>query len=186
MIPAGPKGAFPRVAGQGFGIPATSRRGRPGSHRMGIVEADARPPRQGAWRPRPCRRSVVESAAYREAFTVNGQDLAPLYLKTLERADSGYMKYRRISVCSQVGGAINRAIDASPPNSSMLRRRCDTHRRRQSRLSTRQASRSTAERQKRRAYQGRNALDRARRQRAKGSFALTLCGAAELAAGVST
>jgi len=115
LIPAGPNGAFPGVACHGFGIPTGSKQ------------------RSAAWEfikwalskemlerlvkehgyPSVCRRSVIDSAAFHEALTVNDQDLATLYKQTLERAgQAGYMKYRTVPVYPQVGDKINRAIEA--------------------------------------------------------------------------
>ena len=34
--------------------------------------------------PSVCRRSVIESEAFKQALTLNGQDVASLYLKVLE------------------------------------------------------------------------------------------------------
>jgi multiple sugar transport system substrate-binding protein len=61
-----------------------------------------------------CRRSVIESEAYREIGTVRGQDFGALYLKVLELpAKSGYnyMAYRTVPEFSLVGEFINQAVD---------------------------------------------------------------------------
>jgi multiple sugar transport system substrate-binding protein len=59
-----------------------------------------------------CRRSVIESAAYREINTVNGQDLGALYLRVLERPAQGdnYMAYRTVREFPLAGEAINWAV----------------------------------------------------------------------------
>ncbi len=63
--------------------------------------------------PSVCRRSVIDSTVFHEALTLNGQDVASLYSKTLERVgEAGYMKYRTVPVFPQVGDKINRAIEA--------------------------------------------------------------------------
>jgi multiple sugar transport system substrate-binding protein len=63
--------------------------------------------------PSICRRSVIESEAFKQALTLNGQDVASLYLKVLEMGgEKGYMKYRTVPVFPQVGDKINRAIEA--------------------------------------------------------------------------
>jgi multiple sugar transport system substrate-binding protein len=115
LLPAGPKGAFPGVACHGFGIPT-------GSKKKGAAwefikwalskEMLSRIVKEHGY-PSVCRRSVIDSAAFHEALTVNGQDVASLYLHTLERAgQAGYMKYRTVPVYPQVGDKINRAIEA--------------------------------------------------------------------------
>ena len=49
---------------------------------------------------------------FKEALTLNGQDVASLYLKVLSSAARrGYMKYRTVPVFPQVGDKINRAIE---------------------------------------------------------------------------
>ena len=114
-IPAGPKGAFPGVACHGFGIPA-------GSKKKGAAwefikwalskEMLTRLVKEHGY-PSVCRRSVIDSPAFHEALTLNGQDVAALYLETLERVgQGGYMKYRTVPVYPQVGDKINRAIEA--------------------------------------------------------------------------
>jgi multiple sugar transport system substrate-binding protein len=60
-----------------------------------------------------CRRSVIESDPFKQALTLNGQDVASLYLKVLEQlGDGGYMRYRTVPVFPQVGDKINRAIES--------------------------------------------------------------------------
>jgi multiple sugar transport system substrate-binding protein len=45
-------------------------------------------------------------------MTLNGQDVAALYLKVLELGGkTGYMKYRTVPVFPQVGDKINKAIE---------------------------------------------------------------------------
>ena len=45
-------------------------------------------------------------------LTLNGQDVAALYLQVLELGGkSGYMKYRTVPVFPQVGDKINKAIE---------------------------------------------------------------------------
>jgi len=45
-------------------------------------------------------------------LTLNGQDVASLYLQVLELGGrSGYMKYRTVPVFPQVGDKINKAIE---------------------------------------------------------------------------
>jgi multiple sugar transport system substrate-binding protein len=59
-----------------------------------------------------CRRSVIEDPAYKEVLTLNGQDVASLYLQVLEIGGrSDYMAYRTVPVFPQVGDKINKAIE---------------------------------------------------------------------------
>ena len=115
MLPAGPAGAFPGANCHAFGIPAGSKKKEAAwefikwalSKEMltRIVEKHGY--------PSIVRRSVVDSSVYREAMTLNGQDLASLYLQVLERGEKGgYMKYRTTPVFPQVGDKMNRAIEA--------------------------------------------------------------------------
>jgi multiple sugar transport system substrate-binding protein len=115
LVPAGPKGAFPGVACHGFGIPVGSKRKEAAWEFIKWAlskEMLNRLVREHGY-PSVCRRSVIDSAAFHEALTVNGQDVAALYKETLERAgQGGYMKYRTVPVYPQVGDKINRAIEA--------------------------------------------------------------------------
>ncbi len=61
--------------------------------------------------PSACRTSVIKSPKFREVMTLNGQDVASLYLEVLQLGGkSGYMKYRTVPVYPQVGDKINKAI----------------------------------------------------------------------------
>jgi multiple sugar transport system substrate-binding protein len=119
LMPAGPAGAFPGANCHGFGIPA-------GSKRKGAAwefikwalskEMLTRIVEKHGY-PSVVRRSVVDSAVYREAMTLNGQDVASLYLQVLDRgAKGGYMAYRTVPVFPQVGDKMNRAIEAVATN----------------------------------------------------------------------
>ncbi|MGE0316097.1 MAG: ABC transporter substrate-binding protein [Lautropia sp.] len=114
LMPAGPAGNFPGSNSHGYGIP------------LGAQKKDA------AWAfiqwamsketlrrialekgySAVCRRSIITDPAYRKAMTLNGQDVASLYLQVLELGGkSGYMKYRTVPVFPQVGDKINKAIE---------------------------------------------------------------------------
>ena len=114
-FPNGPKGWFPGIAMTGICIPE-------GSKKKGAAwefikwalskEMQNRIVKEHGY-PSICRRSVIISEAFKEAMTLNGQDVAALYLKTLDRAgEAGYMRYRTAAVFPQVGDKINRAIEA--------------------------------------------------------------------------
>ncbi|MDA8051236.1 MAG: extracellular solute-binding protein [Rhodospirillales bacterium] len=115
MVPGGPAGDFPGVACHGFGIPK-------GSKKKGAAwefikwalskEMLLRVVKEHGY-PSVCRRSVIESEVFKETLTLNGQDVAALYLKVLDQlGDGAYMRYRTVPVFPAVGDKINRAIDA--------------------------------------------------------------------------
>ena len=63
-------------------------------------------------RPSVCRTSVIKSPKFKEVMTLNGQDVASLYLEVLQLGGkTGYMKYRTVPVFPQVGDKINKAIE---------------------------------------------------------------------------
>ena len=114
LMPHGPKGNYPGSNSHGLGIPAGSKQKDAAwafiqwalskelltrivaDHGYGTV----------------CRRSVIESPTFKEKLTLNGQDVAALYLQVLELGGkSGYMKYRTVPVFPQVGDKINKAIE---------------------------------------------------------------------------
>jgi multiple sugar transport system substrate-binding protein len=112
LVPAGPKGRFPGVASHGFGIPAGSKKkdaawefikwamSKEMFRRM-LVEKG-----YGS----VTRRSVIDLPEFRKQMTINGYDVADLYLKTIELAGKGYMKYRTVNVYPQVDVLIDKAI----------------------------------------------------------------------------
>lgn len=114
LMPAGPAGNFPGSNSHGLGIPVGSRRKELAwefikwalSKEMlnRIVETRGY--------PSVCRRSVITGEAFQRALTLNGQNVASLYLQVLELGGrSGYMKYRTVPVFPQVGDTINRGIE---------------------------------------------------------------------------
>ncbi|MDA8219476.1 MAG: extracellular solute-binding protein [Dehalococcoidales bacterium] len=115
LVPGGPAGRFPGSNSNNFGIP------------LGAKNKDA------AWEfikwalskemvmryvtekgyAAPCRLSVINSPEFKKKMTLNGQDVADLYVQVMQLAGkSGYMKYRITPVFSQAGAAINKAISA--------------------------------------------------------------------------
>ena len=113
MMPAGPKGRFPGVAAHGFGIPAGSKKKDAGwefikwamskeMFRRMLVEKG-----YGSI----TRRSIIDSPEFKKENTLNGYDVADLYLKTIELAATGYMKYRTVHVYPQVDKLIDKAIE---------------------------------------------------------------------------
>jgi multiple sugar transport system substrate-binding protein len=115
MVPAGPKGDFPGVACHGFGIPKGSRKkGAAWEFIKWALSKEmlTRLVKEHGY-PSVCRRSVIESEPFKQALTLNGQDVAALYLKVLDQlGDGAYMRYRTVPVFPEVGDAINRAISA--------------------------------------------------------------------------
>jgi multiple sugar transport system substrate-binding protein len=114
LMPGGPAGQYPGSNSHGFGIPAGARNkeaawefikwamGKEMTRRIALEKGYSA----------VCRRSVIEDPAYKEALTLNGQDVASLYLQVLELGGkSGYMKYRTVPVFPQVGDKINKAIE---------------------------------------------------------------------------
>jgi multiple sugar transport system substrate-binding protein len=114
LMPAGPRGNFPGSNSHGLGIPAGSRRKELAWEFIKWAlskEMLDRIVRTHGY-PSVCRRSVITGEAFRQALTLNGQDVASLYLQVLELGGrSGYMKYRTVPVFPQVGDTINRGID---------------------------------------------------------------------------
>ncbi|HSU04089.1 MAG TPA: extracellular solute-binding protein [Acetobacteraceae bacterium] len=115
MVPSGPAGDFPGSNCHGFGIPTGSKKkGAAWEFIKWAVSKEmlTRLVKEHGY-PSVCRRSVIEGEPFRQALTLNGQDVASLYLKVLDLGgQSGYMKYRTVPVFPQVGDKINRAIEA--------------------------------------------------------------------------
>ncbi|MEL6962989.1 MAG: extracellular solute-binding protein [Pseudomonadota bacterium] len=114
LMPGGSAGNFPGSNSHGFGIPKGAQNkeaawefikwamGKEMTRRIALEKGYSA----------VCRRSVIEDPAYKEALTLNGQDVAGLYLQVLELGGkSGYMKYRTVPVFPQAGDKINKAIE---------------------------------------------------------------------------
>lgn len=114
LMPGGPAGRFPGSNSHGYGIPLGAKNkeaawefikwalSKEMVHRIAVEKGYSA----------VCRRSVIDSAAYRESMTLNGQDVAALYIQVLELGGkTGYMKYRTVPVFPQVGDKINKAIE---------------------------------------------------------------------------
>ena len=62
--------------------------------------------------PSVCRLSIIKSPEFKNVLTLNGQDVASLFLEVLQLGGkTGYMKYRTVPVYPQVGDKINKAIE---------------------------------------------------------------------------
>jgi multiple sugar transport system substrate-binding protein len=114
LMPGGPAGTFPGSNSMGFGIPIGSKQKRAAWEFIKWAlskEIVLRTVLEKGYTG-VCRRSVIDDPAYRKALTLNGQDVASLYLKVLELGGkAGYMKYRTVPVFPQVGDKINKAIE---------------------------------------------------------------------------
>jgi len=113
-MPSGPAGNFPGCNSHGLGIPAGAKQKRAAWEfiKWAMSKETQRRVTLEKGYAASCRRSIITDPAYRKGLTVNGQDVAALYLKVLELAGkSGYMKYRTVPVFPQVGDKINKAIE---------------------------------------------------------------------------
>ena len=60
----------------------------------------------------PSRRSVIQSPEFRKRLTLNDNDVADIYLKTIDLAGgSDYMAYRIVPVFPQVDTIIGQAME---------------------------------------------------------------------------
>jgi multiple sugar transport system substrate-binding protein len=114
LMPHGPAGSFPGSNSHGYGIPLGSKQKEAAwafvqwALSKDVLKRIALEKGYSA----VCRRSIITDPAYKEALTLNGQDVASLYLQVLELGGkSGYMKYRTVPVFPQVGDKINKAIE---------------------------------------------------------------------------
>lgn len=114
LMPGGPAGSFPGSNSHGLGIPAGSRRKEAAWEFIRWAtskEMATRVVRDHGY-PSVARRSVIGGEAFRRAMTLNGQDVASLFLQVLELGGrGGYMRYRTVPVYPQVGDQINRGIE---------------------------------------------------------------------------
>jgi multiple sugar transport system substrate-binding protein len=119
LMPAGPQGSYPGSNSHGFGIPLGSKKKDAAWEfiRWAMSRETVRNIALTRGYSAVCRRSVIDDPAYRQAMTLNGQDVAALYLNVLELGGKGgYMKYRTVPVFPQVGDKINKAIERIATN----------------------------------------------------------------------
>ena len=114
MFPKGPAGQFPGFATHAWGIPAGAKNKAASwefikwamSKRMmmrAVVEKGY---------SSPSRRSIIESGEFKKRLTLNDNDVADIYLKTIELAGgSDYMAYRIVPVFPQVDTLIGQAME---------------------------------------------------------------------------
>ncbi len=114
LMPSGPAGNFPGSNSHGLGIPIGSRKKEAAWEFIKWAlskETIERVVKEHGY-PSVCRRSVITGPAFKEAMTLNGQDVASLFLQVLELGGkTGYMKYRTVPVFPQVGDKLNKAIE---------------------------------------------------------------------------
>ena len=114
LMPSGPAGNFPGSNSHGFGIPLGSKQKAAAWEfiKWAMSKETLRKIALTKGYSAVCRRSIISDPAYKQAMTLNGQDVASLYLQVLELGGkSGYMKYRTVPVFPQVGDKINKAIE---------------------------------------------------------------------------
>jgi multiple sugar transport system substrate-binding protein len=114
-MPSGPVHNCPASKSQGLGIPRNARNKTAAWEFIKwalSAEMSMRIVREQR-HSTVCRRSVVQSEAYRKLNTVNGQDFGALYLEVLERPAQGenYMAYRTVKEFPIVGDAVNKAVE---------------------------------------------------------------------------
>ena len=114
-MPAGPVHDFPASNSQGLGIPKNAKNKKAAWEFIKWAvspEISMRLVKEHGHLS-ICRRSLIESEAYRKLNTVNGHDLGALYLEVLELPAKGenYMAYRTVKEFPIVGDVINKAVE---------------------------------------------------------------------------
>ncbi|MCM0018373.1 MAG: extracellular solute-binding protein [Tagaea sp.] len=114
-MPVGPKGDFTGSSSHGYGIPANARQKEAAWEFIKWAmsrETLLRLVREKGYGT-VSRRSIITDPAFRSNMTLNGHDVASMFLKVLDQIGaSDYMNYRSVSVFPQVGDKINKAIEA--------------------------------------------------------------------------
>ena len=114
LMPAGPKGNFPGSNSHGLGIPAGSKKKEAAWEfiKWALSKETIATIVKDHGYPSVCRMSVIKSPEFKQVLTLNGQDVAALFLEVLQLGGkTGYMKYRTVPVYPQVGDKINKAIE---------------------------------------------------------------------------
>jgi len=112
MFPAGPAGQFPQIATHGWGIPIGSRQKDAAWQFITwsmSKELLLRMFREQGWSS-VTRRSLIEMPEFRQKLTLNGYDVAKMYLDTVNLGEKGYMAYRTVPAYPQVDREIDIAI----------------------------------------------------------------------------
>jgi len=114
MFPNGPAGLFPGFATHAWGIPVGAKNKRASWEFIKWAMSKDMMLRAVTEKgySSPSRRSVVESAEFRKRLTLNDNDVANIYLKSIEIAGgSDYMSYRIVPVFPQVDTIIGQAME---------------------------------------------------------------------------
>ena len=114
LMPAGPAGNFPGSNSHGLGIPAGSKKKEAAWEfiKWALSKETLAMVVKNHGYPSVCRLSVIKSPEFKQVLTLNGQDVASLFLEVLQLGGkTGYMKYRTVPVFPQVGDKINKAIE---------------------------------------------------------------------------
>jgi multiple sugar transport system substrate-binding protein len=129
MFPKGPAGQFPGFATHAWGIPVGARNKAASWEFIKWAMSKSMMLRAVTEKgySSPSRRSVIESADFKKRLTLNDQDVADIYLKTIEVAGgSDYMAYRIVPVFPQVdtliGQAIERIVSGQMPAAESMRK----------------------------------------------------------------
>jgi multiple sugar transport system substrate-binding protein len=114
LMPAGPSGNFPGSNSHALGIPAGSRKKEAAWEfiKWAVAKETIAKLVANHGYPGVCRLSIIQSPEFKQVLTLNGQDVASLYLEVLQLGGkTGYMKYRTVPVFPQVGDKINKAME---------------------------------------------------------------------------
>ncbi|MBN9169432.1 MAG: extracellular solute-binding protein, partial [Microbacterium sp.] len=114
MFPKGPAGQFPGFATHAWGIPVGAKNKAASWEFIKWAMSKAMMMRAVTEKgySSPSRRSVIESPEFKKRLTLNDNDVADIYLKTIDLAgESRYMDYRIVSVFPQVDTLIGQAME---------------------------------------------------------------------------
>lgn len=114
MFPKGPAGQFPGFATHAWGIPVSAKNKAASWEFIKWAMSKAMMMRAVTEKgySSPSRRSVIESPEFKKRLTLNDNDVADIYLKTIDLAgESRYMDYRIVSVFPQVDTLIGQAME---------------------------------------------------------------------------
>ena len=111
--PAGPKGAFPGLGVHGLGIPVGAKKKDASWEfiKWALSKDTLKKIVLEKGYPAPSRVSTGSIPEVKQKLTINGYNLADMYVKVCDLVDKGnYMVYRWTPVFPQAGTAINKAI----------------------------------------------------------------------------
>jgi multiple sugar transport system substrate-binding protein len=114
MFPKGPAGRFPGFATHAWGVPVGAKNKAASWEFIKWAMSKSMMMRAVVDRgySSPSRRSVIESAEFKKRLMLNDNDVAEIYLKTIELAGgSDYMAYRIVPVFPQVDTIIGQAME---------------------------------------------------------------------------